>query len=471
MFDYLVSLQQQLEAAEIGCQVLLMTSGGGLTTLQSAAEFPIRLVESGPAGGAMLAAHMANTLDLASVLSFDMGGTTAKICLIDDGKPLHSRSFEVDRSYRFKKGSGLPVRIPVIEMVEIGAGGGSIAQVDELKRLLVGPDSAGSEPGPACYGRGGKEATVTDADVLLGKVEVDTFADGYIDLQLEDCARALKTRVATPLGVEDDQAAHLIAQIVEENMAAAARAHASEWGKDLSQRSMIAFGGAAPLHAVALARKLKMKEVYIPAGAGVGSALGFLLAPISYAVVRSLYLKLQDVTEEIVTPLFSSMYDEAVAVLRAAGAQSFQQSKTAYMRYVGQGYEIAVEVDDDLSIQTLHERFEIAYQTLYGRRIPGMQIEILSWTLSLSANLDADAGSKAANQVNQIENAATVAGRDAGASTLGGQDAPSQGLFDGKEWQQAAILKREALSQENITWVRRWWLNRKPPRWLKLACN
>ena len=234
MSRYLADLQERLTVLGFECPFLMMTSGGGLTSLETACEFPIRLVESGPAGGAILAGQMAANLGLDRVVSLDMGGTTAKICLIDDGTPQYSRAFEVDRSYRFKKGSGLPVRIPVIEMVEIGAGGGSIASVDKLGRIAVGPQSAGSEPGPACYGRGGDRATVTDADVILGRLDPGRFAGGSMALDAEAAAGALRRHVGEPWRGADcpvGDAADAVSEIVDENMAAAARAHAAEWGK------------------------------------------------------------------------------------------------------------------------------------------------------------------------------------------------------------------------------------------------
>jgi N-methylhydantoinase A len=286
MARYLQSLAGALTQRGLCCPFLLMTSGGGLTTLETAAKFPIRLVESGPAGGAILAQHLARSMDLRRVLSFDMGGTTAKLCLIDDFRPLSSRSFRSGPGFRFKKGSGLPLRIPVIEMVEIGAGGGSIAQVDKLQRVQVGPESAGSEPGPAAYGQGGKRPTVTDADVQLGRVYAEKFAAGAYHLDTA-AARVLQTCAATPLGMDLDLAAFGISEVVDENMAAAARTHAAEFGRDLGQRDMVAFGGAAPLHAARLGEKLGVNRIIIPKEAGVGSAVGFLLAPIAYEVVRS----------------------------------------------------------------------------------------------------------------------------------------------------------------------------------------
>ena len=292
MVGYLRELDHRLKSQGFGCPFLLMTSGGGLTTLENAMRYPIRLVESGPAGGAILAAEVAKELGLNSVVSYDMGGTTAKLCLIDDGAPLATRTFEVARAYRNMKGSGLPVRIPAIEMVEIGAGGGSIASIDSMGRLAVGPQSAGSDPGPACYDLGGTEPTVTDADVMLGKIDPALFAGGNVKLSPDKAGAVVEAKIGGAMGLSAPLAAYAIAEIVDENMANAARVHAIEWGKDISERAMIAFGGAAPLHAARLAEKLGLDQVIVPSGAGVGSAVGFLRAPISYEVVRSRYMRL-----------------------------------------------------------------------------------------------------------------------------------------------------------------------------------
>lgn len=388
MGRYLGSLERKLEALGIDCPVLLMTSGGGLTTLATAAQFPIRLVESGPAGGAMLAARVAEEGGYPEVLSFDMGGTTAKICLIDDGKPLLSRAFEVDRVYRFKKGSGLPVRIPVIEMVEIGAGGGSIAHVDRLSRIVVGPASAGSEPGPACYGRGGENPTVTDADVVLGRIQADEFAGGRLALDVAAAERAIAGQVGAAQDMAPPLAAFGIAEVVDENMAAAARAHAVEWGKEAASRTLVAYGGAAPLHACALADKLKIDRVVVPAGAGVGSAIGFLLAPVSYEVVRSRYQRLSAFDPAAANAVMDEMYDEAAAVVRGAAPDgNWREERRAFMRYQGQGYEIAVPVPATTltaaHAEALREAFDDEYQRLYGRLIPNLDVEVLSWTLTL----------------------------------------------------------------------------------------
>lgn len=388
MARYLRRLEAELEARGFACPFFLMTSGGGLTTLDTAARFPIRLVESGPAGGAILASRLAAEMGLAEVLSFDMGGTTAKICLVDDGAPLKSRTFEVDRVYRFKRGSGLPVRIPVIEMVEIGAGGGSIASVDALGRIAVGPESAGSEPGPACYGRGGERPTVTDADLAMGRIDPEGFAGGAVTLDGEAAARALADHVGGPLALEPALAAFGVCEIVDENMANAARVHAIEWGKDVARRTMIAFGGAAPLHAARLAEKLGCEAVVVPTGAGVGSAIGFLQAPIAYEVVRSRFMRLSAFDADLADEILSGMQAEAAEVVRRGAPEAdLVETRQAFMRYAGQGHEISVALPvraltpEDRA--TLHAAFEEAYVALYGRTIPNLDVEILSWTLTI----------------------------------------------------------------------------------------
>ena len=391
MDRYLGRLDAALKQRGFSCPLLMITSGGGLTTIETARKFPIRLVESGPAGGAILAASLAHQYALGKVLSFDMGGTTAKICLIDEGEPQHSRTFEVARQYRFLKGSGLPLRIPVIEMVEIGAGGGSIASVDSLSRVNVGPESAGSEPGPACYGRGGSEPAVTDADVVLGRLDPDYFAGGSIKLDAARAVTAIDKAIGQPLGLRRLEAAFAISEVVEENMANAARVHAVERGKDLEARTLIAFGGAAPLHAARLADKLGIRRVLIPCGAGVGSAFGFLRAQVAYEVARSRYVRLGDRFDpDFVNALFDEMRTEAEAVVRAGAPDAtLVEARAADMRYTGQGHEITVSLplgrfDATLKPQ-LVERYERDYAAAFGRTIPGLEVEIMNWTLRLAA--------------------------------------------------------------------------------------
>ncbi len=386
MARYLSALKLQLGEAGFRCSMLLMTSGGGLTTLETAVRFPIRLVESGPAGGAVLASTIATQRGLDDVLSFDMGGTTAKICLIDRGEAQAGREFEVAREYRFAKGSGLPLRIPVIEMVEIGAGGGSIAGVDSLGRLQVGPESASSDPGPACYGLGGRAATVTDADLVLGRIDPGRFAAARITPSLERAQGALSSGVASALSLGVEGAAAAVSEIVEENMASAARVHAAERGKELASRTLIAFGGAAPLHAARVARKLGIRHVIVPSGAGVGSAVGFLLAPIAYEVVRSRHVRLADPDRAALQAMLDAMEAEALEVVApAARGAALATARTADMRYVGQGHEVTVQLPDgpvdEAFVAEARRRFAQRYEALYTRGIPSLDIEVLSWAV------------------------------------------------------------------------------------------
>jgi N-methylhydantoinase A len=386
---YLARLEGELARAGYDCPLLLMTSGGGITSLETAIRFPVRLVESGPAGGAIFGACIARQHGLDQVLSFDMGGTTAKICLVDKAQPQTARAFEVARIYRFLKGSGLPLRIPVIEMVEIGAGGGSIARLDTLGRIVVGPDSAGSEPGPACYARGGEEPTVTDADVILGRIDPATFSGGKMRLDVAGARQAVAP-IGEALKLATEHAALGISEIVDENMANAARVHAIESGKDLRQRTLIAFGGAAPLHAVRLAEKLGISRVLVPANAGVGSAVGLLRAPVAYEIVRGRLMQLASFDAASANRLFAEMRSEAEAIVRrGAPAAALAVQRSAFMRYRGQGHEIPVGLPDrDFTAAdraTLAELFEAAYRRLYSRAIPGVEIEILSWVVAVSA--------------------------------------------------------------------------------------
>jgi N-methylhydantoinase A len=386
---YLVNLEALLQAEGYTCPLFLMTSGGGLTTVETAIRFPVRLVESGPAGGAIFAVHIARQCTLDKVLSYDMGGTTAKICLIDNLKPQTSRAFEVARVYRFKKGSGLPLRIPVIEMVEIGAGGGSIARVDHLRRITVGPDSAGADPGPACYGNGGALPSVTDADLLLGRIDPTGFSGGRMPLDHEAAAGAMQAEVADKLDLALELAALGVSEIVDENMANAARVHAIESGKDARGRTLVAFGGAAPLHAARLADKLGLDRVLVPSNAGVGSAVGFLRAPISYEIVRSQLQRLDTLDADAANALLASMRAEAEEIVRRGEPQAaLTETRSALMRYRGQGHEIAVPLaTKDYRKEDAGEliaAFEAAYRQLYSRIIPGVEVELLSWVVLVS---------------------------------------------------------------------------------------
>ncbi len=387
MASYLGRLEDRLKAEGVGCRIFLMHSGGGIISIQNAAEFPVRLVESGPAGGAVFAANVAARYGLDKVLSFDMGGTTAKICLIKHQTPKTARVFEVARTYRFKKGSGMPISIPVIDMVEIGAGGGSLAHVDAMRQIRVGPESAGSEPGPACYGRGGTRPAVTDADLVLGKLDPDTFAGGSIPLHPARSKSALAAHVGDTLSMDGVEAAFGVAEVVDENMANAARVHAVENGEDLSDYTMIAFGGAAPLHAGRLCEKLGVNRLLVPPGAGVGSAIGFLRAPFSFEANRSVYMRLSDFDAGRITAILSDLKAEATGFVRTCDAVSPILSEfKVYMRYTGQGWEIPIDLTEAQAMApdaaTFEALFEQEYTKLFGRPVAGMDIEITVWSVN-----------------------------------------------------------------------------------------
>ena len=387
MKSYLGRLEGRLRGEDVDCNVFLMHSGGGIISLESAADFPVRLVESGPAGGAVYAANIAARYGLSKVLSFDMGGTTAKICLIKNQTPKTSRVFEVARAYRFKKGSGMPISIPVIDMVEIGAGGGSLAHVDSMQQIRVGPESAGSEPGPACYGCGGDKPTVTDADLVLGKLDADNFAGGSIQLHKDQSVAALETVLGKTLDMDARTVAFGVAEVVDENMANAARVHAVENGEDLSQYTMIAFGGAAPLHAGRLCEKLGVERMLVPPGAGVGSAIGFLRAPFSFEANRSDYMKLSEFDAPRIQILLTALQEEATGFVRSCDAVAEILSEfKVYMRYSGQGWEIPVVLTRDQALNpdaaTFERLFEEDYAKLFGRTVQGLNIEITVWSVN-----------------------------------------------------------------------------------------
>ena len=394
MENYLARLEQELKARGTKGPLYMIHSGGGLISVETAKAFPVRLVESGPAGGAIYAASYAARFGLNKVLSYDMGGTTAKICLIDNAVPETARTFEVARTTRFKKGSGMPISIPVIEMVEIGAGGGSLASVDAMGRIQVGPESAGSDPGPACYQRGGEEPAITDADLLLGKIDADSFAGGNIQLSLQAAQSAVQSRVGEIQGLSTDAAAFGICEMVDENMANAARIHAVESGKDITGTTMIAFGGAAPLHAARLCEKLGVSRCLIPPGAGIGSAIGFLRAPFAYEAVRTVLMHLSEFDAAAANEILQGLRASATGFVapNAAGAAIYQET-IVYMRYQGQGWEIPVELPDqvfaDADATLFLENFRAAYTRFFGRAIDGLdgvEVEIVTWSARAAAH-------------------------------------------------------------------------------------
>jgi len=388
MADYLQRLQVRLKDMGAVCPVFMIHSGGGLISVETAAEFPVRLVESGPAGGAIFAADVAQRFGLEKAVSYDMGGTTAKICLVEDFQPKTARTFEVARTYRFCKGSGMPISIPVIEMIEIGAGGGSIAWVDAMGRIQTGPESAASEPGPACYQRGGQRPAITDADLVLGKLDPDNFAGGAIRLSVGNARDAIARDLGDRLGLPLEAAAFGIVEVVDENMANAARVHAVENGKNISDNIMIAFGGAAPLHAARLCEKLGIDECLIPPGAGVGSAIGFLKAPFGYEALSSKIVRLSSFDPAAVNALLAELKTTAEGFVRAGTDGAIEREITAFMRYVGQGWEIPVPLPDRdftaADADMLRASFRDSYARFFGRAIDGLdglEIEIVTFSV------------------------------------------------------------------------------------------
>ncbi|HVQ76617.1 MAG TPA: hydantoinase/oxoprolinase family protein [Candidatus Binatia bacterium] len=381
---YLHRLGAGLRRAGVPGELYVMQSTGGLCEVETAARYPVRLIESGPAGGALAAAHYGRVCGHADLLSFDMGGTTAKACIIAGGEPLIAPEFEVDRQYQFKKGSGLPIKVPVIEMIEIGTGGGSVARVDALRRLVVGPESAGASPGPASYGRGGTEPTVTDADLVLGYLDPDFFLGGQMPLDVAAARSAIEARVGRPLGLGVEEAAWAIHQLANESMAGAARIHAVERGKDVGALPLFAFGGAGPVHAHGVARILRSPSVICPRGAGVMSTVGFLVAPMAFDFVRTLPGELDDLDWPAVARALEEMEDEGRAILgRAVPGHEVTFRRSADMRYRKQGYEIRVPLPagrlDASRRDEVRRSFEDAYRALYGHTVAAAPIDAVSW--------------------------------------------------------------------------------------------
>ncbi len=431
MASYLNRLVGRLAEEGMRSPVFMIHSGGGIISVESAIEFPVRLLESGPAGGAIFAAHIASSYGLDQVLSYDMGGTTAKICLIENQTPKTSKTFEVARTWRFKKGSGMPISIPVIEMVEIGAGGGSIATVDSMRQIRVGPHSAGSEPGPACYGRGGESPTVTDADLILGRLDADEFAGGAMKLNAPASDRAMHADIASKLDTDIATAAYGLSEVVDENMSNAARMHAVENGKELSEFTMIAFGGAAPIHAARLCEKLGMANLLIPPGAGVGSAIGFLRAPFGFESVRSAYSRLSRFDATAINRTISELVAEATSFVRSGAPDADPNLEcTAYMRYVGQGWEVPITIDvrdyADVDGASFRALFDAQYEHFFGRVIDGLDVEIVSWSLRATSKVTPPA------RISKV-------GKAGGATVRGTRE-----IFDVEEgrFQQASVVSR-----------------------------
>jgi len=386
---YLAAITRKLQALGIHKDLYLMLSDGGTVHESTAIRHPIRLVQSGPAGGVQATTLIGSAVGAHDILCFDMGGTTAKACLIDDGEPLHSTELEVARIYRFKRGSGLPLRIPVIDMIEIGAGGGSIARIDRLGLLQVGPDSSGADPGPACYSRGGEDATVTDADLVLGYLGAESFLGGDMRLDVQAARASIARQIGAPLGLSVEEAAWGIHELVNENMARAAAIHALEKARRITDYAMVPIGGAGPVHAAHIAGKLGLARVICPLGAGVASAFGFLAAPTSFSFVRGRVEALAALDFDSLRTLLASLETEGRALLAAAGTagEDVKVHIEAAMRYQGQGYEVDVELEPTAiergDRDAIAADFVRTYGRLFGRVEAGMPIEIVSWRLGV----------------------------------------------------------------------------------------
>ena len=447
---YLRELQARLDRIGFKGNLFLIISSGGIVTVDTAVRFPVRLLESGPAGGALAAASFGAACGYADLLSFDMGGTTAKFCIIDRGQPLIAREFEVDRRYRLKKGSGLPIKLPVIEMIEIGAGGGSIARIDPMGLLKVGPDSAGAEPGPVCYGLGGTEPTVTDADLVLGYLDPDYFLGGQLRIDLEAARQAIQERIADPLGLSLEGAAWGIHQIVNESMANAARIHTLERGKDPHRFPVFAFGGAGPVHGFRIAKALGSPALIVPFGAGVMSAVGFLTAPLAFDFVRSWPGRITSLDWQEANTLLSEMEEQGQELLEKSGVlpEQISHRRVADIRYVGQGHEIQVPLPPGRlsaeSVPAILNSFEEVYRRLYERLSHAVPVEVINWRV-ISSGPPPQVRLQVAGDEQEIAQTALKGSRQAYFPELGGYVAvpvyDRYGLLPGAGFDGPAIVE------------------------------
>lgn len=388
---YLNRLSERMDDVKAQCELMLMLSSGGVTTAATAREFPVQIIESGPAAGALGAAHFARLAGLDHVLAFDMGGTTAKMCLVNEGQVAKTNEFEVAHVHRFKTGSGFPVHIPVVDLMEIGAGGGSIARITEVGTIQVGPESAGAAPGPACYGAGGDEPTVSDSDLVLGYLDANHFLGGGMSLDIEAAKNAIKTKLADPLNLSIEEAAWGIHSIVNENMASAAKVYVTERGEDPGRYTMVAFGGAGPVHAADFARRLGVKHLLIPPHAGVASALGMIVAPISFDRVQTLPHRLSQAKPANLREVFAKLGVDCRARMPSdVKMDELVDMLSLDMRYVGQGYYVNIpivadDIKDDTFPSGIVEAFNKVYTKLYGRVYDDLELEIVNLRLSSQA--------------------------------------------------------------------------------------
>ncbi len=418
---YLGVIERGLRDAGIAAVLRIMQSNGGVISRELGERMPIRMLESGPAAGALGAAHCARGAAIDEVLAFDMGGTTAKACLIRSGKPAVTTDFEAARLQRFKKGSGLPVRLPTVDLIEIGAGGGSIAHIDTTGLMKVGPHSAGSSPGPACYGLGGEHPTVTDAALLMGYLDAGGSLSGAVRLRADLAEQAIDRHLARPLGLTVMEAANGIHRIVCEHMAAAAKIHAVENGRDVRACTLLAFGGAGPIHAREVARRAGCRNILVPANAGVFSAFGLLVAPIRMDAVRTRFTRLEAIDWGSIEALFAQMESSLRAPLVASGieAGAIEFSRSADVRYVGQGFEVETTIPaplDEAARPVIVAAFQSAYASRFGRHLEKQSIEVVNWRVEASVMVAAPVGGAAAAAA-LVAPALSVAGRATASAT------------------------------------------------------
>lgn len=464
MSRYLSEFRDALKTEGFSGSFLMMLSGGGVTTLEQAVKTPIRVVESGPAGGVALAAHVADTVGSRRTLALDLGGTTAKICFLENGTPQTTRKFEVARAWRDIKGSGLPVRVPTIELVEIGAGGGSIARVDPLSRLSVGPESAGASPGPCAYGLGGSDATLTDSHIALGNIVADGFAGGTIALHPDKAAKAIETQIARPLNMQTvHTAAAGVVEMADEIMANAARVHGLELGKTISQFDLIVSGGGGALHATRIAEKLSIERIYVPEDAGVGSAVGFLHAPVSFELAKSIMRPIALVDRDTLAASIASTKKEVLSVIEAVSNDlAANVSAHAELRYVGQGQDLRLEFDPDGPVTSefdrLEDRFHEAYRDLYGFTMPEIDVELFSFSLAGSARLPVSASVAGATK-----GTASHTGTERQVYDLGSDGVVSFKTIERTAWPTGEVLHGPAIVTEGqtTTIIRRGWSGTK----------
>lgn len=388
-YRYLKKLASRLESIGFSGKLFIMLSSGGITSVETARDFPVRIIESGPTAAVIASQHYGNMFDIKDMFCFDMGGTTAKSCLIQKGHAGLVSTFEVGRVQRFKKGSGLPIQVPVVDLMEIGAGGGSIAKISKLGLLAVGPESAGADPGPACYQQGGGNPTVTDADLVLGYLDPNFFLGGTMALDIELSKKAIKDKIAAPLGTTMVEAAFGIHDLINETMAAAAKTHIAEKGGNPNIVTMSAFGGAGPVHSYGLAKKIGAPAILVPPLAGVGSALGFFTAPVAFDLSRSHRVTLDDADFKEIESLFNELEQESAGILEdSARGRKIIYERTLLMRFVGQGAETDLVIKpksfDTFSKKDIRRLFDLEYKRLYGRTYHETPVEFVTFKVRAS---------------------------------------------------------------------------------------